>query len=103
LDFNFHPLCFPIQYFGGKGKIAKYIEPVLTNSLSRSLSSSVYHEPFCGGLWIAARVARYAKRAYLSDLCRPLITLYQAMQNGFVPPGEVSEETYQQYKKNQYP
>ena len=85
-----------MQYLGGKGKIAK---PII--ELIESLRGSRdFLEPFCGGLSITGGVSG-ARRA--SDICQPLITLYQAIQQGWEPPDTLSEVEYLELKEKKDP
>lgn len=82
---------------GGKRAIAKPIANIL-NSLRNGKD---FLEPFCGGLWVTAEVTGGIRRA--SDISQPLITLYQAMQQGWTPPDALSEEKYLELKSKKDP
>lgn len=60
-----------------------------------------YVEPFCGGLSVTMRVQ--APQRLASDACRPLITLYQAMQRGWTPPAELGPEEWERLRQAQDP
>lgn len=77
-----------MQYFGGKFRIRKQ----LGTFLRERLNGRLYIEPFCGSCWVAAEVR--PERAILSDACLDLILMWQALQKGWVPPSEVSEDEY---------
>lgn len=85
-----------MQYFGGKARVG----PRIVVELERVRNGRPFVEPFCGGLWITHRMAG---ERYASDLCRPLITLYEALQDGWDPPSVVTEETYHRIKQVQDP
>ena len=57
-------------------------------------------EPFCGSFWVGSRIQAEIKIA--SDACLPLITLLSAVQKGWQPPTELSEEEYSAYKELRY-
>lgn len=79
-----------IQYMGGKFRLRKQISSVL-----KSLrSGQPYWEPFVGGAWILQEMdgIRFA-----SDVNQYLITMYQHIQKGWIPPDEVTKETYDHY------
>ena len=81
-----------MQYLGGKSKIRKQIAAFL-ESLRKP--NQVYFEPFVGGGWVLQEMSgdRIA-----SDGNRALIAMYQALQDGWVPPDFVSEDEYNQVK-----
>jgi len=56
-------------------------------------------EPFCGSCNVASKV--HIKNKILNDKNPYLIEMFKALQNGWMPPTEVSEEEYQLFKKNQ--
>lgn len=75
-----------MQYLGGKWALRREIATVV-NSHGRPVI-----EPFCGGLSVTTCVTQRPLCAF--DACEPLITLYRAMQEGWTPPGELSEQRY---------
>ena len=75
-----------MNYLGGKWALRREIAEVI-NSVGRPVL-----EPFCGGLSVTTCVTQRPLAAY--DACEPLITLYRAVQEGWTPPGELSEERY---------
>lgn len=85
-----------MHYFVGKFRTSSKIAEVLN-----SFHPTTYYEPFCGGLWVTVKVV--ADRYILSDNNQALITLYQSLANGWVPPDEVSESDYQWYRLTQDP
>ncbi len=52
-------------------------------------------EPFCGAAHVLSKMSG---RRVASDLSEDLILLWQAIQNGWIPPDSVSEEEYQRLK-----
>ncbi len=86
-----------MRYMGGKSKIRKEIAALMT-TLRRP--DQLYVEPFVGGAWVLQEVdgVRIA-----SDKNTALITMYAALQNGWVPPDSVSENEYTEYKMLQNP
>ena len=81
-----------MQYLGGKSKIRKQIAAFL-ESLRKP--NQVYFEPFVGGGWVLQEMSgdRIA-----SDGNKALIAMYQALQDGWIPPDFVSEDEYNQVK-----
>jgi DNA adenine methylase len=87
-----------MNYMGGKhrqgSKIAETIRPHLYTGCN-------YFEPFCGALGAAYRVAEVLPPGvtmYLSDVNQALITMWQAVLDGWVPPDVVTESTCQRVK-----
>jgi DNA adenine methylase len=81
-----------VRYVGSKKRIAKRL---LKEIQSRKGDRSVYWEPFCGGLNSFSVVAPHFTRAFASDAHPDLILMWQAIQDGWVPPSVITEEKYQ--------
>lgn len=81
-----------MQYLGGKSKIRKELSKFLESVRS---SDQTYFEPFVGGGWVLQEMA--GKRI-ASDGNKALIAMYQALQDGWIPPDFVSEDEYKQVK-----
>lgn len=84
-----------MRYLGGKSKTWKEISIYLESI--RQLDQ-VYLEPFVGGSWVLQGLK--GKRV-ASDANKALITLYQCLQNGWLPPREMDEQLYTQLKSEQ--
>ncbi len=84
-----------MKYMGGKFRIRK----ALGELLNKNLNGRDYYEPFVGAAWVLAEVK--AENRYASDANPWLITMWQALQNGWNPPEVVTEEEHGWYKKNQ--
>ncbi len=85
-----------MRYMGGKARIAKKITEFINGQLR---DGQAYYEPFCG----ACNVTQYidANRArYASDSNKYMIAFWQAVQAGWEPPAEVSEEEHRRVKAN---
>lgn len=80
-----------MRYLGGKYKIRKQIAPILESFRN----NRVYFEPFCGGAWVLQEIK--GKRI-ASDGNKALIAMYRALQNGWIPPDDLTEETYKLYQ-----
>lgn len=76
-----------MRYQGGKARVARQVAEVI----ERYRDGRTVLEPFCGALNVTAALTgpRIA-----SDLSRPLFSLYSALRSGWIPPDEISEETY---------
>lgn len=78
---------------GSKRRIAKEILPII---LKNRKEGQWYVEPFCGG---CNTIDKVIGNRLANDIHTPLISLYKALQEGFVPPETVTEEEYNQAKK----
>jgi DNA adenine methylase len=85
-----------MQYLGGKSKIRKQIAGFLAGK-----PNLPYLEPFVGGGWVLQEIS--GRRRLASDANSALITMYQALQRGWVPPDSLSEEEYANLKGIQDP
>lgn len=78
-----------MQYFGGKQRIAKKLLEII-NSYSDNYDK--YYEPFVGGGSVLEG-AKYKYR-FASDANKYLIAMYKAIQKGWQPPTNLTEEEY---------
>jgi len=78
-----------MHYLGGKARIGGEIAGVI-NAL---LGGRPYYEPFVGAAWVMCRVE--AEYRLASDVHEDLILLWQALQQGWMPPENLSEEDYE--------
>lgn len=83
-----------MQFQGGKARQAKQI-----GALVKAVDRPNYLEPFVGGAWILKEVAQHFPKVTASDLHLDLILLYQALQEGWEPPQEVTEEEYRAQRR----
>ena len=83
-----------MQYLGGKSKIRKELSKFLE---SVRIPGQTYFEPFVGGGWVLQEMSGKRKA---SDGNKALISMYQALQDGWEPPDFVSEQTYKEYQSN---
>lgn len=86
-----------MRYLGGKSKTRKQISTFLE---SVRKPEQIYFEPFVGGAWVLQEMGgdRIA-----SDSNEALITMYSALQKGWLPPEDISESLYAEYKAKQDP
>lgn len=84
-----------MKYMGSKARHAKYIIPIIKQHLTKDC---LYIEPFVGGANMIDKIA-HPKRIG-SDINCDLIEMFKAVQNGWVPPDELSELQYQKIKAN---
>lgn len=81
-----------MQYFGGKARIAKDIVSVLNGYRK---PNQLFVEPFCGGINITCLMG---DNVIANDKNFELIEMYKAIQNGWQPPENVTEEDYENAK-----
>lgn len=81
-------------YQGGKHYQADYICAIINTWINKTGRTVV--EPFCGSLAITEKIDGIVEA---SDAFKPLITMYQAMINGWIPPDSISKEEYYELKK----
>lgn len=88
-----------MQYLGGKGKIAKYLLPIILNERKEDewFEKQWYVEPFVGGANVIDKVDG---RRIGNDNNSYLISLWKALQEGWKPPASVSREKYCDVRSN---
>ena len=79
---------------GSKSRYAKYLLPII---LDERKDNQWYVEPFVGGANIIDKVN--GKRAGVDNNFY-LIEMWKALQNGWIPPKEISEQEYKEIKDN---
>lgn len=83
-----------MRYMGGKHRQSKGLLNVLS---SRHTPDTPYCEPFMGALGSAEKLVPYFGNGVLSDASQPLVTMWEAILSGWVPPDTVSDEEYRKY------
>lgn len=78
-----------MRYFGGKSRIAKDLAKVL----NPVCDGKVFVDLFCGACNVVENITK-AKERIANDNNPYLIALMQGIQDGWVPPKEVSAEEY---------
>lgn len=84
-----------IPYLGSKSRIFKHIYPFIKQDYKRR-----YVELFCGSCSSLAYTYELPVKEYV-DNHPDLIMMFQALQQGWLPPEYVSEELYQELKTAQ--
>lgn len=84
-----------MKYLGGKYKLGKAIGKIINSHLCNTKD---FYEPFVGGFNIIPHIYT-SGGIYASDTHRPLIAMYKALQDGWLPPNEVSEVEYELAKR----
>lgn len=83
-----------MQYLGSKNRIAKTLLPLI---LRGRKPDQYYVEPFVGGLNMIDKVEGLRMG---SDVNYYLIEMWKALQNGWIPPQNISEAEYKYLKDN---
>ena len=84
-----------MQYMGGKSRISKQIAEVLNSAIDKD---TPFVSLFCGSCAIESKVQATTK--ILNDKHPYLIAMWQALQNGWMPPDVVTKEEYYRVKAN---
>ena len=84
-----------MQYMGGKSRISKQIAEVLNSAIDKN---TPFVSLFCGSCAIESKVQADVK--ILNDKHPYLIAMWQALQNGWMPPDAVTKEEYYHVKAN---
>lgn len=84
-----------MRYVGGKSRHAAALAEVIERY--RTTQTAIY-DPFVGGGAMAHVFSKRYSHVYASDTHTDLIMLYQALQQGWKPPTNVSEDEYQQLR-----
>ena len=78
-----------MQYVGGKFRICKQLAQFL---MSKNVNRMPYHEPFCGSCNVLQHISGVRRTA--SDFSFPRISLWKALQDGWIPPTVVTESMH---------
>lgn len=88
-----------IRYVGGKSRHAKQIGELIKEQME---GCSLYVEPFFGGGSLAKETVNLGIPRVCADIDINLITLYHAIQNGWLPPDHITEQEYKDAKADPY-
>lgn len=83
-----------MKYQGSKSRVAKEIIPIITKDRQ---PGQYYIEPFCGS---ASIIQEVDDPRIAADNNYYLIELLRTVQNGWIPPDNVTEEKYISIKNN---
>ena len=86
-----------MQYLGGKCRIAKPISELI---LQKKENVKTFVSLFCGGCAIETKLAPHFENVICNDLHPYLIAMYQALQNGYDLPENISEEQYRYIREH---
>ena len=84
-----------MRYMGGKSRISKQIAEILNSAIDKN---TPFVSLFCGSCAIESKVQADVK--ILNDKHPYLIAMWQALQNGWMPPDVVTKEEYYRVKAN---
>ena len=87
-----------MKYMGSKNRIAKYIAPIIQLSIDKN-DITVYCEPFAGGMNMIDKIR--CNQRIANDIHPQLMAMWQALQNGWIPPEHISEDEYLYVKNHQ--
>jgi DNA adenine methylase len=82
-----------MKYLGSKNKISKYLLPILL----QNRNNKTWIEPFVGG---ANLIDKIDGNRIGNDNNHYLISLFIALQNGYIPPDTISKDLYIDIKNN---
>lgn len=83
-----------MRYLGGKARLRDSICNVLN-----AIDVRIYLEPFCGACWVGEKVNKSIR--IMSDVNCCVIAMWQALQNGWIPPNSApSEIEYKNIRDN---
>lgn len=86
-----------MKYVGSKNKLSKELLPII-NSFRKP--DQTYVEPFVGG---ANLIDKIKGKRIAGDTHKELISMWKALQDGWVPPKIVSEQEYKAIRYGDYP
>ena len=81
-----------MRYFGGKTRTCKDISSIIKERKNKAFLS-----PFVGGGWVEQYIEG---KKVIADKHYYLIEMYKALQNGWLPPTELTREEYDYIKNN---
>lgn len=82
-----------MQYLGGKARLGKHLVAAMDFA-----GCDRFSEPFVGGFNIIPHIPEGIQCA-ASDQCPGLIAMYRALQDGWLPPESLSEQSYKEIRK----
>ena len=85
-----------MQYFGGKQRISKQLSQYLNSQLK---DNQPFVDLFCGSCNIISKIDNNRLRI-ANDKHKYLIAMWKALQDGWLPPDEISRSEYKFIKEN---
>ena len=91
-----------MKYMGSKARLAKDIAPILQKMIDEN-NITTYIEPFVGGANMIEHIK--CKKKIGADSNNYLISMWNEIKKGYVPPKEITREMYNKIKdnKNDFP
>jgi len=89
-----------MQYLGGKVRIAKQIAKVIREN---NPGAHFIYEPFMGGANVTTELAKLFPMVLASDSHPDVIALWRAVQQGWLPPENITREEYALLKQEPSP
>lgn len=86
-----------MRYLGGKSRISTQLSNVVNTTFERE-RERVFVSLFCGSCAIESKVNADVK--ILNDKHPYLIAMWRALQDGWIPPDEISKEQYKYIKEH---
>lgn len=85
-----------MRYFGGKQRISKQLSQYLNNQLE---DEQPFVDLFCGSCNVMTKIDTNRLRI-ANDKHKYLISMWNELQNGWIPPIELSRREYKQIREN---
>jgi len=83
-----------MKYIGSKARIAKDILNAIFVDINMPTKDMIWIEPFVGGCNMMDKTQGLFKERIGNDNNIYIIAMFKALQNGWVPPAEITEEEY---------
>ena len=87
-----------MRYQGGKSRIASTIAEVIRERERES--NTTFMSLFCGSCAVEVKLVSTFNTVVCNDNHKYLISLYQALQNGYDPPAYITEDEYKRVRSN---
>lgn len=89
-----------MKYVGGKSRIADAIAQQILNTVQERERERGFVSLFCGSCSVETRLSEHFKSMICNDSNEYLISLLKAVQDGYIPPDDVTEEQYRYVRKH---
>jgi len=86
-----------LKYIGSKNKLSKYIAPIIQSYIDKN-DVKIYFEPFVGGANMIDKIK--CEKRIGNDMHKELIALFKELQNGWIPPPDITKDTYVEIRDN---
>lgn len=82
-----------MKYMGSKARHALEIKDAIYKEI-KNFESNSYVEPFVGGANMICNIPNISFKRYGNDINPFLVSMFQALQKGWLPPDSIDEPTY---------